>query len=53
MCLGILLLFICLMLCKPRIPSKIDLAIYAQISNYKREAIGKEMERAREIVSFC
>ena len=26
--------------------------IYAQISNYKREAIGKEMERAREIVSF-
>ena len=26
--------------------------IYAQISNYKREVIGKEMERAREIVSI-
>ena len=26
--------------------------IYAQISNYKREAIGKEMERSREIVGL-
>ncbi len=26
--------------------------VYAQISSYKREAIAKEMERAREIVSF-
>ena len=26
--------------------------IYGQISNYKREAIGKEMERAREIVGL-